>query len=190
MEADWEFEIGPGAPVIDAAWAGLVDLQNEPWRVNQIGETARAAGLAQLLLWLNSSASRFWTAKCDAWSTETIDPDEMDAPAKEAAVALACYIDVLPRDRAVWSTPADVEAFCRKLVAKLRCVPARCCRADLVIRQAEIRGESLTLGITAYLAGCGVSESNAADALTNALSAFADSISTIPPVKEDEKKLQ
>ena len=30
MEADWEFEIGGGAPVIDAPGPGFVDLQHEP----------------------------------------------------------------------------------------------------------------------------------------------------------------
>lgn len=184
MEADWEFEIGPGAPVIDAAWAGMVDLQNQPWRVNEIGETARAAGLAQLLLRINGSPSRFWTTKCDAWSPETIDPDEMDASAKEAAVTLACYIDLLPRDHADWATAADVEAFCRKLVRALRSVPARCCRADVVVRQAIVRDTERTLGITAYLAGCGASERNAAEALSTAFLAFADSLDVVPPAGE------
>ena len=30
MEADWEVEIGGGAPVIDACWDGYVDLRFNP----------------------------------------------------------------------------------------------------------------------------------------------------------------
>ena len=30
MEADWEFEVGGDAPVIDACWPGFVDLRRIP----------------------------------------------------------------------------------------------------------------------------------------------------------------
>ena len=30
MEADWEFEVGGDAPVIEALWAGFVDLRSQP----------------------------------------------------------------------------------------------------------------------------------------------------------------
>jgi hypothetical protein len=30
MEADWEFEVGGDAPVIDALWPGFVDLRLSP----------------------------------------------------------------------------------------------------------------------------------------------------------------
>lgn len=186
MEADFEFEIGPGLPVIDAAWPGLVDLRSDPERVKEIGETSRAAGLAQFLLRLNSSASPFWTAKCDVWLQEGIDPDELDAPANEAAFAVACYIDLLPGEGANWATPDHAESFCRELVGKLRRVPARRCRADLVVRRAMVCGVDQSLGITAYLAGCGGSETDAAEALTTALSAFADSVCTDLRVQEGE----
>ena len=28
MEADWEFEVGGEAPVIEASWEGFIDLRN------------------------------------------------------------------------------------------------------------------------------------------------------------------
>lgn len=190
MEADWELEIGPGAPLIDAAWTGLVDLRSEPGRVNEIGETARLPGLAQALLRMNSSDSPVWTTKCDVWQPDSVDPDEMEASRAEGVLALACYIDMLPRFCADWASPARVENFCRRLVGMLRSVQAFCCRADLVVRQTVLRGERPTLGITAYLAGCGTSNDDAVKALTNALSAFADLLSVVPPVQESEEKLQ
>ncbi len=30
MEADWEFEVGGDAPVIEAHWPGFVDLRQNP----------------------------------------------------------------------------------------------------------------------------------------------------------------
>ena len=43
MEADWEFEVGPDAaglapPVIEAAWAGFIDLQCAPEQAGDLPE--------------------------------------------------------------------------------------------------------------------------------------------------------
>jgi hypothetical protein len=179
MEAEWEFEIGHGAPVIDAAWSGLVDLRDHPDRVREIGETALALGLARSLLRLNSPASPVWTAKCDVWVPEAIDPLELDALPDEAAFVRACYIDLLPKQCAGWSgpllRPSLLEAFCRRLCAALKAVPARSCRADLVVRRAVLHAAEETLGVTAYLTACGSGEDRAATALASAMSVLADS---------------
>ncbi|HUY93782.1 MAG TPA: hypothetical protein VMU71_00740 [Terracidiphilus sp.] len=176
MQADWEFEIGAGAPVIDACWPGLVDLRRKPDRIGDIGETALVSALAPALLRMNSASSLVWTAKCDVWAPETIDLDEVDAPGAETKCALACYIDLLPSHPDQWSSPAGVEAYCRRVCRLLTAVAARCCRADLVVRCAVLPAERQTLGITAYLTGCGESEDRASEALSTAVSALADSV--------------
>jgi hypothetical protein len=176
MQADWEFEIGAGAPVIEACWPGLVDLRQSPERIHEIGETLRVSALAPALLRMNSATSPVWTAKCDVWAPETIDPVELDAPAGDTACALACYIDLLPSHPDEWSSPSGVEAFCRRVCRLLSAVAARCCRADLVVRRAVLFEERQTLGITAYLTACGESEDRATEALSTAVSALADSV--------------
>lgn len=180
MQADWEFEVGPGAPIIDAAWAGLVDLRRNPGGIREIGETALVPSLAPALLRLNSASSPVWTAKCDAWTPEAIDPGELDAPDPQTACALACYIDLLPSDATDWCTPAGMEAFCRHLCGLLRAIPVRCCRADLVVRRAVLSAETEALGITAYLSACGASSSQAASALSAAIDALLDSLCPHP----------
>ncbi|HTX75700.1 MAG TPA: hypothetical protein VMD29_05785 [Terracidiphilus sp.] len=175
MEADWEFEIDPQAPIIDAAWQGLVDLRQHPARIHEIDETALTPGLAGALLRLNRPASPVWTAKCDAWVPEAMDPVELDTPAGEAAYAQACYLDLLPSEGIDWSGPATVEVFCRRLTAALQTIPARNCRTDLVVRRAILHGGQETLGITAYLTACGATEEGAVAALAAALAALADS---------------
>jgi hypothetical protein len=184
MRADWEFEIGPDAPVIDAAWPGLVDLRRDPDHICEIGEFALVPALAPALLRLNGASSPVWTSKCDVWTPESFDPDELDAPAGQTACAIACYIDLLPVVPDAWSTVAQVEAFCRSLCARLGSVPARCCRADLVVRRAVLAAEAESLGITAYLAGCGATSGQAASAISAALSALADSLCPMSP-RED-----
>src|ERR1035441_3063867 len=81
MEADWEVEIGGGAPVIEADWPRFIDLKSDPKRLGEIEEAAAFPPLTALLLALNAAASPLWTSKCDLWESE---------PA-----ASACYIDML-----------------------------------------------------------------------------------------------
>ncbi len=180
MQADWEFEAGAGDPIVDAAWTGLVDLRRNPEGIRKIGEAALVPALAPALLRLNSASSPVWTAKCDVWTPEAIDPVELDAPDPQTACALACYIDLLPCDATDWRTIAGMEAYCRHLCGLLRAIPARCCRADLVVRRAVLSAETESLGITAYLCGCGANSSQAASALSAAIAALVDSLCPHP----------
>jgi hypothetical protein len=189
MEADWEFEVGPdaagvAAPVIEAAWAGFVDLEREPGRARQLPEAAQLPGLAEALIKFNEAASPFWTSKCDFWpSLEpcTWDPDELDAPAGSASYAMGCYIDLLPRAGREWLQPETAAAECKELCRLLRTVPLRCCRADLIVRRAFITPnasdqEPINLGVTAYVTSCGESETAAEQTLQAALAALADAL--------------
>jgi hypothetical protein len=175
MEADWEIEIGPDAPVIDAAWAGYIDLRSAPERVNEIGETAQFPALANLLLRLNSPASAFWTAKCDVWPVEEVDPDEMDANLQDAASAVACYIDLIPIEAHATSLEAIVE-WCRRLCLDLRSKPLRQSRVDPIVRRAFVEADVEALGITMYVSACGSAPPQASDVLSRALGLVADSV--------------
>jgi hypothetical protein len=177
MEADWEIELGDGAPVIDAGWAGLMDLRRFPERAGEIAETQLLPGLAEALVRLNSPGSPFWTAKCDVWLVEEpVDPYELDAEVAEAARAVACYVDLLPRDALQWGAPESAAVACRTLVERLRAVPLSACRADLVVRHARIVPESDVLGVTAYLTACGADEARARLRLAEAMAAFAGTL--------------
>lgn len=187
MEADWEFELGPdaaglAAPVIDAGWAGFVDLERDPTRVDHLPETAQLPGLTDALVKLNAAGSPVWTSKCDVWAkleAGEFDLDEMDAPPSHSAHAMGCYIDLLPRKDQPWVEPEMAATVCRELCRHLRAVPLRCCRADLVIRRAFILPNAANeqpecLGVTAYLTSCGASSADAQRTIQTALAAFAD----------------
>lgn len=172
MEADWEMEIGGDAPVIDAYWPGLVDLRDEPDRVNEIAETAMLPGLASALVRLNSAASPAWTCKSDVFVPDAVDPDELCATTEESKFAMACYIDMLMRSDRVWDSAMKAEQTCREICARLHEIPMRCCRVDLVIRRAQA-ADSKGLGATIYLAGCGPTLNDARDRLGECVGAFA-----------------
>jgi hypothetical protein len=195
MEADWEIEIGPEAPVIEAMWPGFVDLRRAPERIREIEEARRFPPLAEALISLNrpesysdsgigsdaASSSRVWTAKCDLWildpSLDPWDPDELDAASSESVAALACYIDLLGRDAWVFAWLDELETWASAIVHRLRQTICRCCRADLVIRRA-FKGDQETLGITVYTTACGADAVAAEGALRDALMALVGAIST------------
>ena len=180
MEADWEFEGGPdaagrAAPVIDAAWAGWVDLRTEPERAWELPEAGQFPAMAEALIRLNALASPVWTSKCDVWpSLETgeFDPDEMAAPPTCSAHAMGCYIDLLPRNDLQWNLPEKLADVCRQVCGCLHDVALGCCRADLVIRRAFVTPNAESLGVTAYLTSCGSSAAEAAKTLQAALAAL------------------
>ena len=176
MEADWEVEIGDGAPVIDACWEGFVDLRIDSSRSGEISEAAQLPGLAGALVRLNAISSPVWTSKCDVWRVAEFDPDELDAEKGSDFYAVAAYIDLLPRRDQQWTSPAMAQHSCEYLCTVLGEIPLRNCRADFIVRRAFITPAITDLGITAYLTACSSSESQALLHLSTALSAMADAI--------------
>ncbi len=179
MEADWEFEVGPDAPVIDAHWDGLLDLTTHPEQAATLPESAGIPQLAGALIRLNQSGAPTQTSKCDTWQVDLneahLDPDELGAPTGTMQAAWACYIDLTAREHR-WETPEAIQQDCAALTSHLRAIALRCCRADLVIRRAIFSGDKKEFGITAYLTACGPSEELAKEILGKALQAFTDSV--------------
>jgi hypothetical protein len=173
MEADWEFEIGDDAPVIEAHWIGFVNLQIEPVRADDLEETRQLPGLADALKRLNAKNSPVWTCKTDVFVPDLIDLDELDATSEAATHAIACYVDLLLRGDEQWNLPFKAELACKELCTRLREVPLKRCRVDLVVRRADIGRALNDLGATAYLTACGETEREAKSRLAECLSLFA-----------------
>jgi hypothetical protein len=179
MEADWEFEMGGDAPVIDAFWIGFVDLRADPELASCLPETGELPALALALKTLNSAGSPVWTSKCDFWPAlqpADFDADELDAPPAAAAHGTGCYLDLLPRAADSWSRPQHAELACKAVCVFLRQVSLRCCRADLIVRRAFPGDQSDHHGVTAYLTACGPTPEAAKAVLAQALAAFATAI--------------
>jgi hypothetical protein len=176
MEADWEFEIGGDAPVIEAQWPGFVDLRIEPKRAIELAESRQLPGLADALARLNAMNSPVWTCKTDVFDPGPIGSDELDAASDDAKQAIACYIDILMRSDQEWSLPFEAERSCKALCAQLREIPLRHCRVDLVVRRAHFEPELNDLGVTVYFTACGRSESDARVRLAECLAIFAATI--------------
>jgi len=179
VEADWEVEIGPGAPIIDARWDGFVDLRRAPQLARNLPEVENLPTLEGALVRLNSAQSPVWTAKCDVWQLterDAIDPYEMAAPPESALHGWGCYIDLLPRSDQQWIVPEMAVSTCKYLCGVLHEIPQPCCRADLVIRRAMIAPAHTNLGITAYLTACGPTKPEANGILQMALGRLVDAV--------------
>jgi hypothetical protein len=183
MEADWEFEIGGDAPVIDACWPGFIDLRWTPqsardldYRLHNLPEVIQFPALAAVLETLNGQHSPMWTAKCDFWpalAPQDFDADELDAQPGGCVHAMACYLDLLPKSDQQWTAPPLIEAACRHICAALHAEPFRSCRVDLVIRRALLASGHMDLGITAYITACGATPGAAQAVLELAMVTFA-----------------
>ncbi|MGA7245171.1 MAG: hypothetical protein WBX19_18435 [Terracidiphilus sp.] len=180
MEADWEFEIGGDAAVIEVHWPGFVDLRIEPKRAVELAEAQHLPGLADALARLNAIDSPVWTCKTDVFDPGLIDPDELDSAREEATNAIACYVDLLMRGERQWNSPIEAERYCKALCARLREMQFRRCRVDLVVRAAHFEPDLNDLGVTAYFTACGRFEIDARSRLAECLAAFAAAIAPEP----------
>jgi len=189
MEADWEVEVGGGAPVIDALWPGFVDLRLHPERIGEIQEAVDFPPLAGLLRTLNGASSLLWTAKCGLWEPGAAELTGAAIEGGVTQVALACYVDMLPLEGRVFVHWQQAETFCRQWVASLVTVNLPDCRVDLVVRLA-VAGGLEGFGITAYLGAAGPSRSAASETLRTVLALFADAIPSVVPPATSASKLQ
>jgi hypothetical protein len=179
VQADWEFEIGGDAPVIDACWSGYVDLRRHPERIAALPEALLFPPLAEMLVRLNLDGSPVWTSKCDFFPSldaAQFDADEMDAAPEDALYAVACYIDLLPVITKDWREPKLAAAACKHVCGALDRAAMLNCRADLVVRTAVVAEQRESVGVTAYITACGATGEQARSTLAEALAVFADAV--------------
>jgi hypothetical protein len=156
--------------------ARFIDLRESPQALgeilDEIEEARERPALRATLAALNRAGSMLWTSKCDAWENgprngedgidsgidagihAKIDPWEMDAAREEAIFTAGCYIDLLLRDSQARGSFEMQERWIRNLSKKLRNIPLRCARTDLVLRRAEIDGVP-GFGVTWFVESCG-----------------------------------
>ena len=162
MEADWAVEIGAGAPLIEVDWPGFVDLRVNPEAVTAIAEAPQGSALREMLLRLNAPESHVFTSKCDLWTlaSEDLDPLEYNSSPGEALKGVASWIDIVPRDAALFGSFQKQEAWVRRIVTQLHPEPLGNGRLDLVIRAAHAASQD-GFAITLYAVGCGADSSSA-----------------------------
>jgi hypothetical protein len=167
VQADFAVELGAEDETLEIPWAAeeggprYYDLKRDSELLSCIEEAAQTPELGEFLSKVNSPQSPLETAKCDAWATTEISPEE---EIFEATHKFGSYIDLFFSDVPKRFSFPEHEQLTKRLVALLQRAPEIAAAAELLIRrcyfyeQEEIPGqEEIRDGfyVTFYLFGYG-----------------------------------
>ena len=182
MDADFSIELGNEDPVLDFPWTdpegriAYFDLKRQPELIARVEETKQFPELGEFLRFVNSTISMVESAKCDAWATEELSPEEEIFGASHK---FASYVDLVfacgdYRD----SFPLH-ELFAKRLVELLRRTPETPSSAEVCVRRAFYFAEGKTIEgcyCTVYVSGYGDDEARARPNWEIALKLVADAV--------------
>ena len=167
MDADFSVELAAEDESLEFPWAApddscrYYDLRGHPELLEQLEEVRRVPELGALLTAVNAAQSPIESAKCDAWSTEELNPEE---DIYNAAWKFGCYVDLIFRDAEFRFSFAAHEHFLKRAVADLQHEPGIHARAELLLRRCHFHvGKEISDGyyITLYVFGFGEDEDRA-----------------------------
>jgi hypothetical protein len=164
VQADFAVELGADDETLEMPWAAdggspcYCDLKRHPELLLDLEEAARVPELGEFLTKVNSPRSSLESAKCDAWLSTEINPEEEIFGATHK---FGSYVDLLFSDEAKRFSFPEYEALAKRLVQLLQRAPEIPSAAELFIRRCYYTDEEgIREGfyITFYLFGYGVDE--------------------------------
>jgi hypothetical protein len=170
MLAEWSVECSSEDPVLVVPWndpegtAAFVDLRANPYDFDAISEAEQYPPLMQALRALNAARSPVFTAKCDAWRVggdELIQLQiDLDADSAEAPCGFASYVDVVARERALYTSFHQHEQLLRRLARLAAAVEHTSAAMDCVVRPAlvDLEGPQQGYAISVYVKALGADE--------------------------------
>lgn len=167
MQADFAVELGKDDETLEMPWAAeaggpkYCDLKRHPELLPEVKEAQRFRELGEFLSAMNSTASVVETAKCDAWASTEINPEEelFGGPCK-----FGCYIDILFSDERVRFSFPEYEQWANQLTELLKKAPEVPAAAEFLIRRCYYHVADDTregFYITFYMFGYGEDEPQA-----------------------------
>lgn len=138
MHADYSVELGREDPALEMPWQSedgasrYCDLKRHPESIAEIAEASAFPELKTFLLRINAPTFPLATAKCDAWSTREIAPEEeiFGAPLK-----FVSYVDLVFVAEASRLSLQDHEALAKSFCALLERAPEMSATIEVVIRR-------------------------------------------------------
>src|SRR5271166_4233182 len=104
MHAEWSVDIGPESECLEVPWRSedgmqrFYDLRNQPELLLYISEAHENRELGEFLGAVNTSQFFLSTAKCDVWTTDTIEELNDEERELRQMYKYACYVDVVLSD--------------------------------------------------------------------------------------------
>jgi hypothetical protein len=138
MQADFSVELGRDDPVLEIPWSSgdpsvrYYDLKNCPELVLKIPEAVAYPEISILLTRINAPGFPLATAKCDAWHSREISPEEEVFGADRKFVS---YVDLFFVDEAYRCSFEKNETLAKELCRLLRSVPDIAATIELIIRR-------------------------------------------------------
>jgi hypothetical protein len=167
MDADFSIELGREDPVLDFPWKdpegklAYVDLKRHPELMARIEEADQFPELGEFLRTLNSPRSLVETAKCDAWITTELTPEE---EVYSASHKFASYVDAVFSETVTRLSLSHHRQFVTRLAELLRRAPEIPSAAELCVRRCYFSdGSAVQDGFyfTLYVSGYGNDDARA-----------------------------
>jgi hypothetical protein len=179
MLADYSVELGRDDPALELPWASneraadhpaschpaarYFDLKKSPELLRKIPEASAHPELGAFLARINAPKFPLATAKCDAWATREILPEEEIFGAE---CKFASYVDLVFTDEAARLSFEKHEALAQGLCRLLGHAPEIAASVEFVVRRCYYHPEE---------APAGSADSESGFYLTAYVSAFGDS---------------
>ena len=154
MHADFSVELGRDDAALELPWSSAdpavryYDLKKHPELLQQISEAMAHPELGAFLARINAAGFPLATAKCDAWASREVAPEEEVFGDRK----FVSYIDLVFEDEAARCSFERHEAFAKDLCRLLSQAPEIPAAVEVVIRRcyyhgagalAEVAGERL-----------------------------------------------
>lgn len=145
MQADFSVELGGEAPALEIPWRSndpnvrYYDLKKHPELVQKIPEAAAYPELGAFLARINATEFPLATAKCDAWSSNEVSPEEEIFGDRK----FVSYVDLVFVDEREQCSLAKHEAFAKELCRLLGQAPEIAAAVELVIRHCYYHSQKV-----------------------------------------------
>lgn len=181
MLMEWSSACGADDPVLVVPWSSpdgslrWVDLRSDPDALDEIAEADAHPPLLAALRSLNGARSPVFTAKCDVWAMEEEElaavRDDLLLEPEVAGEGMACYVDLLWRDRGVFASRHRTEQVLYRLDRLARDLPHSLAKIEAVLRPAVVDLGAVVEGfaVTLYVKGVGVDTQEAEERWAMAL---------------------
>jgi hypothetical protein len=173
MLAEWSVECSAEDPVLVVPWhdpnssAAFVDLRANPYDLDAIPEAEQHAPLMHALRALNAQRSPVFTAKCDAWPLDGEEIEQLqlnlDVPRAEASSGFASYIDLIWRERSIFTSFHQQEQMVQRLIRNAAAIDSALAALDCVLRPAlvDLDGPREGYAVSLYVKALGADPQSA-----------------------------
>lgn len=141
----------------------FVDLRENPYDMDQIPEAEQNPPLMQALRALNAGRSPVFTAKCDVWTPDAEELEELrlqldiSLDSMEAASGFVSYIDLVWRDRTIFASFHQSEQLLHRLERLASPIDEPLAMLDCVLRPAliDLAGPQEGFAVSVYVKALG-----------------------------------